>query len=341
MKIESSFYKILLLFTGLLIPMYASSDEVVMKNGDRLSGKIILKSGDKLVLQTSYAGEIEIRWMDVDQLTTDRPVRIILDDKTKLKGILSGVDDTGLSIAVDTNSGPEPVPMERIVAINPPEISDFRSAGQVNLGIERDRGNSDEDNYHLDAELRLRWPDDRLTLSFDGDIEESNSTKTKQKADIAGDYDHFLTEKWYFTTGAFFEHDKFADLNLRTTIGAGPGYQFLETDRTNLSVEAGPGYVWENFDDSKDNDYPVALWKLRFDHFVFESFKLQAFHNHSFRQSLRTSSDYLFRSKTGLRIPVFDQLQVTLQYNYDRDNAPGDDAKKNDHEYLFTAGYKW
>jgi hypothetical protein len=68
---------------------------------------------------------------------------------------------------------------------------------------------------------------------------------------------------------------------------------------------------------------------------------LQFFHNHRYTQSLETGSDYIFKTQTGLRIPIFDSLQATLQYNFDRDNAPANNTKKNDHEYLLTAGYKW
>lgn len=334
-------HRIFLVLTCLLVPVNALSDEVFLKNGDRLSGKVVSKSGDKLVFKTDYAGKINIQWADISHLTTDKPVRITLDDKTDLTGILSVTDGTELRIAADADAEPEPLPMQQIAAINLPEAPRFKFTGQINAGFERDRGNTDEDDYHLDAETRLRWPDDRLTFSFDGDLEKSNNKKTKQEADLIGRYDHFLTEKWYLTSGLMFEHDKFADLDLRTTIGVGPGHQFLETDRTNLSVELGPGYVWENFDDSEDQDYAVGLWGLRFDHYLFEKWKLQAFHNHRFTLSLEDSDDYIFKSKTGLRVPIIDNLQATLQFNFDRDNAPADDSKKNDFETLVTGGYTW
>ena len=325
----------------LLIPISSVADEVFMKNGDRLSGKIVSKTGDKLVLETAYAGKIEIRWAGVSHLTTDKPVRIILDDETELKGMLLASDDTDIRVITDVDAKPKSIPLQRIAVINPPQLPPFKISGQVNLGLSKERGNTDEDNYHLDAESIFRWPNDRITVAFDGALEKNNSKTTEKEAELLGDYDHFLNKNLYLTTGPLFEHDKFADLDLRTTVMAGAGYQVFENDRTNFTINGGPGYVWEKFDDSEDDDYPVAVWRLRFDHYLFEAWKLQAFHIHRLSKSLDEPSDYIFDSKSGLRIPIFGPLQVTLQFNFDRDNAPSDDAKKNDYEYLLTVGYRW
>ena len=331
--------RILSLMTGLLLAGNAICDQVFLKNGDVISGVIISKMAGNLILQTSYAGEITIRWEDVKHLTTNKPVRLTLDDETVLQGLLSLTDDKELLIGHDAQT--KVLTLSRITAINPPETVRFKFSGQLNLGIEADRGNTDEDKYYLDAETEFRWPRDRLTFAFEGRLEKNNSKKTEQKGNFIGDYDHFLTEKWYLTTGFLLEHDKFANLDLRTTLRVGSGYQILENNSTNLTIEAGPGYVWENFDGSQDQDYSVAFWSLRLDHYLFKEWKLQTFHNHRLTLSLEDTADYIFKSRTGLRVPILDQLQATLQYNFDRDNSPADDAKKNDHEYLLTAGYKW
>lgn len=338
---ELSIPRTFLLLACLLLPVNAISDEVFLKNGDRISGNVVRKTGEILVLNTSYAGEIEIRWADVSHLATEKPVHVIFDDETDLKGILSVIDGTEQHIDLNVDAELQPLPMQRIAAINPPEDPQITFSGQINAGIEIDRGNTDEDDYHLDAETELRWPINRLTFSIDGDLEKTDGSTTDQEAEFLSNYDYFLTEKWYSTTGLFLEHDKFADLDLRTTIYSGFGYEVFKNNRTNLSIEGSPGYLWENFDDSDDQDYPLVIWRLRFDHYLFNAWKLQAFHNHSYRQSLEDSSDFIFLSKTGLRIPLIENLQVTLQYNFDRDNAPADDAEKNDRETLITAGYKW
>ena len=332
------------LFLPLICVMFSvdgSADEVYLKNGDRLTGTVKATTDGKLIIETSYSGEIGIKIADIQRVVTDKPVSVTLDDESQMTGILSSPDGAEMRIAADVDAVQQPLPMAHIVAISIPEIPGVKIKGSSNVGLDINRGNTDQDTYHVDAESIFRWPDDRVTLDGSGDLEKSNGDKTKQQATLGGKYDHFLGEQWYLYSGLGFEHDKFADLTLRTTVSAGSGYQIYETDRTNLSIEAGPAYIWEDYDTSEDDDYAAAHWGLRFDHYLLKAWKLQAFHKHSLDWSLEDASAYLFKSATGLRIPIFDSLQATIQVNFDRNNNPAAGAKKNDYEYLLTGGYTW
>lgn len=332
----------------LAVSQGAVADEVVMNNGDRLTGTVKTTKEGKLVLATSYAGDIEIALEDVKHISTDEPVKLVLDDQTKVSGTLSATDGTEMRIEGDVDPELKTVSVERIAAINPPVEPHLKISGQLNGGFERDRGNTDEDTYHVDGEAIFRWIDSRFSIKGDGDLEKNNNKKTKQKGNLGFKYDYFFDnedflfhEQWYLWSGVLFEHDKFADLDLRTTVGLGPGYQVIDTERTELSLEAGPSYVWERFDESEDQDYASARWALDFRHQLFEQWQLKAFHNHTLIWSVEDTNDYVFKSETGLRIPIFDRIQATLQFNFDRDNAPSDNAKKNDYETLITGGYTW
>jgi putative salt-induced outer membrane protein YdiY len=312
-----------------------------MKNGDRLTGTVKTTKDGKVILVTTYSGEIGIALADIQRITTDKPVSVTLDDETQLTGILSSPDGAEMRIAADVDQAAQPIEMGRIASVAVPQVPGLKIKGQANAGLDMNRGNTDQDTYHVDAESIFRWPDDRVTLGGSGDLEKSNGDKTKQQATLGGKYDRFLSKQWYLYSGLGFEHDKFADLTLRTTVSAGSGYQIYETDRTNLSIEAGPAYIWEDFDKGEDDDYAAAHWGLRFDHYLVEAWKLQAFHRHSLDWSVEDASAYLLKTQTGLRIPIFDSLQATVQVNYDRDNAPAPGTKKNDYEYLLTGGYAW
>jgi len=54
-------------------------------------------------------------------------------------------------------------------------------------------------------------------------------------------------------------------------------------------------------------------------------------------------ADLNLRTTTGLglRIPIIDRMQATVQFNLDRNNSPASDAKKNDYDTLITGGYTW
>jgi putative salt-induced outer membrane protein YdiY len=338
---ELSAHPLILVLILMLIPGRGLPDTVFLKNGDRLSGSIIDKTADRLTLETGYAGRLEIQWADVSHLVTDNPVRVVLDDGTAVSGRLSATAGGELRIAAKPGAPAAPLSISRIAAINPPAAPGLSIKGQVNAGVDMDRGNTDNEAYHLDAESVFRWPGDRVTIGGKGDLEKSEGVKTKQQADLAGKYDHFMNEKWYLYGGLGFEHDGLADLDLRTIVSLGSGYQVFETERTNLSIEGGPAYIWENYDSSDDQDYVAAHWALRFDHRLYEAWNLQVFHKQSLDLRIRETSNYIFKTETGLRLPIIDRLQTTLQFNFDRNSAPAEDADKNDYEYLLTGGYTW
>ena len=52
------------------------ADEVLLSNGDRLTGKISKMEDGILRLQTSYGGEIKITWSEVRSLKSETPFRL-------------------------------------------------------------------------------------------------------------------------------------------------------------------------------------------------------------------------------------------------------------------------
>ncbi len=332
--------KIIFLLFCLFFSTSALSGLVLLNNGDRITGVIDQKEGEILKIKTSYAGELSIKWAEVKSITSDSQMKVVL---------VNGEIIDGAEKLYDTSSGEikedqvvvKSVDIKRVQAINPFEEPKFVWTGMVNFGADIDRGNTNEDDYQLDANSTLRWLDRRFVFKFDGDIEETDGSKTKQEANFNLDYDHFITEKWYVTGGAFLEHDRFEDLDLRTTVGMGLGYQFIENKRTHLNARGLLGWVFEDFDEDRNNDFPTFVWNFEFEHYLFKTWQLQVFHNHIFRQSLESGNEFIYVSKTGLRIPLTDSFYSTFQFNYDWDNEPSEGQEEEDRETLVTVGYKW
>ncbi|MFK7816456.1 MAG: YdiY family protein [Gammaproteobacteria bacterium] len=323
-----SFFLFYIVFYLLISPI-SHADEVILYNDDKISGNIINKTDDVLTLKTSYAGIINITWNKIKSISTDIPAHIVLNDGTK-------INETILANKTSSSSS-----IQQIAEINPPVRPNFINKGQINFGLDIERGNSEVDDYHLDSETEFRWLHDRLSFELNGDLQDSNGRSSQQNAEFLTDYDHFLNDKLFTSTSLLLEHDRFADLNLRTTLTAGMGYQIFEDRRMNLFIEGGPGYIWENFDEDDNDNFPIAFWALQFDRYLFERWGLQAFHDHRYSQSFEGVSDFIFTSSTGLRIPLANNLQATIQFNYDWDNMPSENADEDNHETLFTAGYTW
>jgi putative salt-induced outer membrane protein YdiY len=138
-----------------------------------------------------------------------------------------------------------------------------------------------------------------------------------------------------------FENDDFADLDLRSTYGAGVGHQFFESKKLNLFVSAGAAYVKEDFIVVPDNDFSAAQWIIRYDQFFFDDI-VQLFHDNSGYISLEDGKNWLINTRQGLRFPFYKRLLMTLQYDYDYNNQPSSEANsKWDSKFLLLFGYQF
>ena len=55
----------------------ASADELLMKDGSRLIGKVVKKGNGTLGFETVFAGVIKVQWAEVSELHTDEPASSI------------------------------------------------------------------------------------------------------------------------------------------------------------------------------------------------------------------------------------------------------------------------
>lgn len=201
------------------------------------------------------------------------------------------------------------------------------------------KANTDTESYHLDGELVARTRKNRYTLGAEFNLTRDKGEETVNNALGYTKYDHFLAKKWYLYSNAIFTKDKFQDLYLRTFLGLGLGYQFLEEPLVNLSTEAGLGYVNEDFIEAEDERYSSGRWAVNFDKYLLVK-TVQFFHFHEGLVGLEDTDDVLIRSRTGFRFPLKD-FNATIQLNYDWDRSPAEDRKNIDITYLFTIGYQW
>ncbi len=79
------------LFIGVLLPA-AWADQVWLKNGDRVTGGIIKKDGKNLTIKTDQFGVVVIPWDQVDSITAEKPLHLVLNDGRTLEGTLKTAD---------------------------------------------------------------------------------------------------------------------------------------------------------------------------------------------------------------------------------------------------------
>src|SRR5476649_2001431 len=126
------------------------ADTVWLKNGDRLTGKIKVFDGGKLLIQTDYAGAIPVDWKQVKTLESDQELLVKQDAYTgeKAKSLKAAGDG---KVTLVNGEAPKTVDLASIKQIIKPKpvIEDLVWKGNVDLALDYKRADQDTDDYDI------------------------------------------------------------------------------------------------------------------------------------------------------------------------------------------------
>jgi putative salt-induced outer membrane protein YdiY len=333
----------------LCIAHTSHADQVILKNGDIISGKVISKSGNTLVFNTDYAGDMKINWNNVSTLSTDQPVVTLFEDDSYVKtGFLPAESGKvrvfrSEEIVAQENHLHPAHGLDDILYINPtPEQSGrgYKFTARANLALSQNRGNSVNQQGHMDGEMQMRAKAWRYTLGGEANQASTEQTTSTFNRRAYTSYDKFLNEKDFVYVQGSLEMDKFKDINLRSVIGGGYGYQVYETENTRLSVKGGLDLVSLDHYVAASEQFAALGWHIDFNH-KLETWPLEVFHSQNGYRGFNSEGDILLKTRTGLRIPIKGGLSATAQVNQSWESNPAPGRKNSDTQIMFGLGYAY
>lgn len=333
-----------------LLPVWASAEllgKLSIKDGSQLYGEVLEMTEGFITVRTLFhdGDPIKIKWSEVVGFTSEEQVTVVLNSGTILQGKPSMLGPGTLGIKTDMLGEPIPVAVESVMAINPPVKKTVVYTGNINFGASIITGNTKFKTYSFLGELIARSERLRLTILGRYLNGETDGTLNVRNAFGTIKLDFFITKRFYAYTGALFEQDTFQDLNLRTSLFAGPGYQFIDMGdfsspyftNMQLGAEIGLGFFNEDFKLANDRNNVTGRWAVNFNWPVFPALTL--FHQHQAFPSLEKRKDWYITSQQGLRWTMLENFISTVQYNWRYDNTPAPGTKKSDKQILLTLGY--
>lgn len=96
----------------------AKADEILLKNGDRITGTIINKTGSTLEIKTDYSDKISVKWSAIESFSTNQPVLLTFKNKEEMTGVTETSPDNTLKIRKEGVYQSEPIPLSEIAEIN-------------------------------------------------------------------------------------------------------------------------------------------------------------------------------------------------------------------------------
>lgn len=330
-------------FFCLIFISSAHADQVLLNNGDHLSGKIVRMESDSLILKTSWGSpdkEISLSWPSVAQIELSTPARVVLQTG-EFDGTIEPVGHRSMQVAAGQTKGMI-LRRDDILAINPVQHTDpdaFKHSGRVDAGLGFARGNTETSNYYFSGQMKFENRLNRITFKGDSRHETgSNSVVTTERSRLSGKYDRFLSKRMYVYTQGIAEQDRLASIDLRSTLGVGSGYQIYRGENLNLGVESGLSLIHTDYKNAPtDNETTLRLGANYDQYFWNRGLKVE----NSSEVFLPVSGydDMLLRSKTSLLVPIGKNITSGLSFTVDWDRKPAQGKKSLDRSLQATLGY--
>lgn len=247
------------LTTLICLPLWG--DQVVLKNGDRLTGTVTKSDGKTLVLKTEYMGDVTIQWPAIDMVSSDQPLHI---DTQGGKTLVGKINTSDGNLSVMTGSGEvQTVPRTEVTALrNDQEQAAYEKSlhptiGQdwtigTSVGFALTRGNSETENLSIGFTGDRKTNHDEITM-YANSVYATNDAPgavpgvTANVAQGGARYSHDLTNRLFAFASADFQSDALQALNLRSILGGGLGVHAIKTSQTTLDVLFGANYTRESF----------------------------------------------------------------------------------------------
>lgn len=325
----------------LLVPGTVLADTVYLKNGDRISGKVQRLGDTKLEVETPYAGTVKIDRADIVSIETEAEVDVMLEGGSVSKARLERAPAGGVTLQHAGDAATAAVPVDKLAYINPSAKESGIGvdwSGRVTLGATDTSGNTETRDAYVEAGLKARAKGWRWTSNGRANYSESSGVQTTGNWLADTRFDWLFRERQYLYGRASIQRDTFSGIELRWTVGAGYGYKFIESDRTNLELRAGLDHVSTERVVPPDQDYLALGWGIDFDHWFVQD-RLQFFFGQEGFADPRGDEGVVIRSQTGLRAPIIDDLTANLQVNLDYNSDPGPGFKTTDRTYIVGLGY--
>jgi putative salt-induced outer membrane protein YdiY len=238
----------------------ADAAVVILKNGDKLTGKIVKMMEKKLEIDLDKASDnLTTKWEDVQSITSDEPLSIKLYGNVEIPVNIGERVGDRLNLHHLDEGGL--VRLEDIQSINQPVHDYF---GSVTAGGNQTTGNTQTQAMNLNGTLTYRTEEHRLILDGKYNRAQASHQITANNGAFSVKYDLFFTRRFYVGVANLSESDTFQNLTVRNTSALMPGYDLLDSAHHQLSLVAGPALVYQDYTTEPSTITPASTWTVRY-----------------------------------------------------------------------------
>lgn len=126
---------------------------------------------------------------------------------------------------------------------------DATFGGEAELGATLTTGNTDTSSFKGRLSLKQELSDWENEYVFEGLYKEDEDEVTAKRFLFGAQGNYQINDVSYLFANTSYEIDPFAGYDYTSITAAGYGYRLIDNETTTLKAEAGPGYMYEKYDD--------------------------------------------------------------------------------------------
>ncbi|HVP50023.1 MAG TPA: DUF481 domain-containing protein [Candidatus Bathyarchaeia archaeon] len=248
-KVRTRVLYVLVLVAAIPLLGRESTDVIVMKNGDHLTGEIKGLNQGVLYISMNYIlGTSEVQWSQVDHIESKQLFLVKTESGNVYTGALSTAEAAQarpMTIEVVESSSKQTA-IERPKVVEMDQTSERfwqRFNGEINSGISYTKGNQTT-QYSLSSNVsypRERWS---AAVSYNSNLSTSTgvAATTRNQVNLTGQR-LLRWNNWFYAGTAGFLQSSEQDINLQTSLGGGVGRLLSNTNHAKIYVMG--GFAWQ------------------------------------------------------------------------------------------------
>ena len=309
---------------GCVPSIWAPSVVLLLKNGDRITGKILSEDTNRVVLATSWSKELVVPLKEVSRREQITPALNAAETK---------------SPAQVTAQANNPVkPASAVATATRPPASHYW-VGDIQLGV--DLAFSEKKRQLYTGHAKVTYAKERFRNIFEYDFSYGRTdgiiSANRMEGSIRTDFD--LGARFYVYNLAGAGYDEIRKIDYRTEIGPGLGYHLVRLTNFVLNTEAGFNYQSQHLTDNSHPELFFYRFAENFNWRIRERLTLDE--KLEYLPRVEDLGEYKLRFESNLRYWLRNNLAfiVTVLDQYDTQTAKG--VEPNDLQLRSSIGVKF
>ncbi len=208
-----------------------------------------------------------------------------------------------------------------LCALSGAALAEVTAKGEI--GASFASGNTETEVANAAFDLGVKSGKWAHTLGLAGNFGSDNGATTAQRWETRGQSGYDFTPRAYWFGAGRYEDDRFSAYDFQATLSSGLGYRIIDSERTKLWIQGGPGYRFAEFNQTGESENgAIARGDLGFDYQLSETTKIVE------RFLVETGSENTYlQNDLGLEVTIMGSLglRVGYQIRHNSDVPPGVD----------------